>query len=159
MIIGVDQSFTATGVAVIDCKGAILHTEKLGKHMVGHEAIAHIVDMVDTILQEYWEGTLHTHVACEQPPYSKGMSSSYQMLCALYGVLVYAFGAEGVNPASWKSYIAQNKLRGIKKATKAGAAEYCRIISEIAGYTFDDTDIADAWCIAEYMRRWKYEQL
>ena len=163
MIVGIDQSYTSTGVVCLTDDGhriisnATFSTE-FGMTVAG---MLHIVQQVGgyvgrMIDRETLQGR-QSIVFLEGNSVSRSNSKSARGLAELAGALKYVlakYDPRDVPMSSWKNKIAKNQLRGIKKHTKAGEIKYLEIIAELTGNYFATTDEADAYCIAEYGRRY-----
>jgi len=163
MIVGIDQSYTSTGVVCLTddghrILGSGIFSTGFGMTPAG---LKHIVRQIGG----YVVGMAHLQETYEQPcmifiegnSVAHSNSKSARGLAELAGALKYVlakYNPRDVPISSWKSKIAKNQLRGIKKHTKAGEIKYLEIIAEITGNYFATTDEADAYCIAEYGRRY-----
>lgn len=152
--IGIDQSFSRTGMVAIDQAGEVLIVASAEPRDTDDNGIRRIVAEVIDFSGRVFKVYDKMQTFCiETPTMSKHGSRAYQQLCCLFGVLRYEFRAREVNPRSWQSKIMHNRLRGINKRTKAGATEYLEQVYIATGHHFTNPDIADAYCIAEYSRR------
>lgn len=153
--IGIDQSFSRSGVCAVDNNGKIILSKTTPAHETDADGVLQVTEDIigfsNTIYRMY--NTEQQQFCVEEPAMSMHGSKAYQQLCCLFGVLRYEFRAKTVNPRSWQSKIMGNRLRGINKRTKAGAEEYLLRVYEVTGERFENPDIADAYCIAEYTRR------
>ena len=150
MIIGIDQSYTSTGVAIVTEGGRLVESMAVTQR---HKMTTRGLYQVATKVKEIVAGCQPEAemIYIEGNSVSGSHSTTARRLAELAGALKYALyplEVREVAMSTWKSRIAKNKLRGVKKATKSGKAEYLRIVHELTGYEFATTDEADAYMIA-----------
>ena len=152
--IGIDQSYRQTGIAAIDENGELIKTRAIksdaGMNLRGLRdmslLIAEAIEYIDS----------DPVVAIEGNSVASSNSKTARALAELSGAIKMSLAPLDVREShmsSWKSKIAYNRLRGVKKQTAEGAAEYLQIIADITGVYLATTDEADAYCIAEYCRK------
>jgi hypothetical protein len=162
MVIGIDQSYTSTGIVALDDVGAMVYCLAIestaGMNLAGLRYMADKVGkQVKSLAERRYSASGAVLVAIEGNSVASSNSKTARALAELSGAIKFALSpieVLEVHISSWKSKIAMNRLRGVKKRTKAGTAEYLAVIADVTGHTFGTTDEADAYCIAEYARRY-----
>jgi len=152
--IGIDQSYRQTGIAAINGNGKLIKTRAL-KSEAGMN-LRGMRDMALLIAEDIEYIDSDPVVAIEGNSVASSNSKTARALAELAGAIKMSLAPLDVlevHMSSWKSKIALNRLRGVKKQTAEGASEYLQIIADITGICFATTDEADAYCIAEYCRK------
>lgn len=157
MYIGIDQSYGGCGLAFLDDQGELISSTVLDKHTADYKSMVDIANQIVDVLRKARLSD-DVQVAIEHTGFGHRSSSRYSMQVALTGAIIYGLINIGIEPRiihvqQWKSDVMNNRLRKMKKATKAQKKEYLQVVMSETGYLFETPDEADAFCIAEKLRR------
>jgi len=156
LIIGIDPSLRSTGICHQYNDGTfttqtIVTTEKNQYPKVT------IWEEISDVIYHAKKYNRNISAAIEQYPFNmKGSKAAYGI--EVGSIIRLALEINGipyivVSQNSWKAAILKKGWFGLKKGTKAKDAAYLQHVKDSIGISFETTDEADAYCIAQFAKK------